>query len=748
MKYLPFAVWASLLVVAGCNMETEIGEPYEQPGADTEPFITFSTVLLDNGFVGVPSYVTFGADSADMKVTFGAQTIDFAALSSVRLYGYGFDEDAASDTVFRFSEVSDTRGIHGTRIGYSQFKSNSSEVGEADFHIMAKDINGDIYLTETSSQERWQADPEPYLQPEPKRLFKAQIEVGESWVSQASFFPWFYDANLGWKGTLVADDAVAPTSGEENCVLLKFQKENVAYYMYLKDGIGIVEILWNWENENNLVKPILGYSYKLDGGSGYGPEYTGFGYGDSGDTYDASLTAKTYAQGYTVLPGEAPDYADWPTNESDYTVYRVALADASSGVSFGTVTLLYDEQNNAFITDTTELTLADAYQPIFTVISDGETFFANSSFGDLAFDLTTPMNNQYGYSILAVNGTLVKQTDTSVTKAFTAEISMFYQRVVSSGDEAIISYQANVNNELPSAVKGAEHRFDFEAINLAVYDTLPTKVYYGTSPDSVEQLLKEGASCYNADADGDCISGFRSAFVTLPDVTGDIYIQFEVSYEADSEGAYPAATVRSPVYSMSLLASAEASEPVAQFITNFPQDIRGSRDPDTGEFLVYLDATKSYSLNGSILRYDFDFGDGTVVEDKRSLGTYTYTDDGEYTISLTVTDSNGASASYSQPVCVSDYGSFILQNQGQPETFSIQIGEYDETDETYYSIYYNSIYIGKGEVQEIELEANKAYIAIVEYTDSDLEENRSVDYFSLEGCQDHYFVPDNSAVDD
>lgn len=58
---------------------------------------------------------------------------------------------------------------------------------------------------------------------------------------------------------------------------------------------------------------------------------------------------------------------------------------------------------------------------------------------------------------------------------------------------------------------------------------------------------------------------------------------------------------------------------------------------------VYFDGSGSYDAGGEIVTYSWDFGDGTD-----GLGTYpvhSYTNTGEYTVTLTVTDEEGATAS-------------------------------------------------------------------------------------------------------
>ena len=53
-----------------------------------------------------------------------------------------------------------------------------------------------------------------------------------------------------------------------------------------------------------------------------------------------------------------------------------------------------------------------------------------------------------------------------------------------------------------------------------------------------------------------------------------------------------------------------------------------------------FDGSSSYDLDGAIMSYEWDFGDGT--NSTMINPTYTYTVPGEYTVILTVTDNRGA----------------------------------------------------------------------------------------------------------
>jgi 6-phosphogluconolactonase (cycloisomerase 2 family) len=75
--------------------------------------------------------------------------------------------------------------------------------------------------------------------------------------------------------------------------------------------------------------------------------------------------------------------------------------------------------------------------------------------------------------------------------------------------------------------------------------------------------------------------------------------------------------------------------PVAGFTTSAP----------TAGLPTQFDASAAVDPDGSIVRYDWDFGDGTRLPDGGPTPTHTYNTPGTYTATLVVTDNEGASTS-------------------------------------------------------------------------------------------------------
>jgi len=67
---------------------------------------------------------------------------------------------------------------------------------------------------------------------------------------------------------------------------------------------------------------------------------------------------------------------------------------------------------------------------------------------------------------------------------------------------------------------------------------------------------------------------------------------------------------------------------------------------------VNFDASSSYDPDGQIIKYEWDFGDGTSATTSSPIVQHTYTQSGNYTVTLTVTDNDGLKSSTTEIITV------------------------------------------------------------------------------------------------
>ncbi|MBS7635414.1 PKD domain-containing protein, partial [Candidatus Bathyarchaeota archaeon] len=83
------------------------------------------------------------------------------------------------------------------------------------------------------------------------------------------------------------------------------------------------------------------------------------------------------------------------------------------------------------------------------------------------------------------------------------------------------------------------------------------------------------------------------------------------------------------------------------------------KNPALEEKIIF-DASSSYDLDGSIVRYEWDFGDGNTISANQSKVSHTYLETGSFVITLRVTDNQGASSSAQTSVTVKRFWSFAI----------------------------------------------------------------------------------------
>ncbi|MCC5841649.1 MAG: PKD domain-containing protein, partial [Opitutales bacterium] len=85
-----------------------------------------------------------------------------------------------------------------------------------------------------------------------------------------------------------------------------------------------------------------------------------------------------------------------------------------------------------------------------------------------------------------------------------------------------------------------------------------------------------------------------------------------------------------------------------------------SANEGTVPLTVHFDASASFDPDGTIVRYDWDFGDGTTLLDGGPTQSHIYGADGTFTATVTVTDDNGATAQATQLITAVEIGAAQL----------------------------------------------------------------------------------------
>jgi len=97
--------------------------------------------------------------------------------------------------------------------------------------------------------------------------------------------------------------------------------------------------------------------------------------------------------------------------------------------------------------------------------------------------------------------------------------------------------------------------------------------------------------------------------------------------------------------------------------------VGGSGDPPVANFTIYndslvgfvrFDGSLSYDLDGIIISYEWDFGDGTIGNGEYVY--HQYCDCGTYDVTLTVTDNDGLKGNLTKSIVV------VLANYPPPDT--------------------------------------------------------------------------------
>ncbi len=128
-----------------------------------------------------------------------------------------------------------------------------------------------------------------------------------------------------------------------------------------------------------------------------------------------------------------------------------------------------------------------------------------------------------------------------------------------------------------------------------------------------------------------------TAYIIAPDVIGKSFESIRINLSVrDSKGAFSSDSIEIRVRNTK-------NDPPKAFFTYSPA--KGVAPLD-----VEFDASPSFDIDGTIISYLWDFGDGSVLNTTSQSVSHRFERPGEYIVNLSVTDSGGASSSYSARV--------------------------------------------------------------------------------------------------
>jgi len=151
--------------------------------------------------------------------------------------------------------------------------------------------------------------------------------------------------------------------------------------------------------------------------------------------------------------------------------------------------------------------------------------------------------------------------------------------------------------------------------------------------------------CSNIDETGHVSNTFTST--NIPTAPGAVH-QYTIDWEALSQGE-KGVTVQidsdgNGVFEQTIITDNTFQLPIASF-TYTPEN------PVVYETITF-DASDSYDPDGTITKYEWDFGNGDIIDTTEPIITHSYALAGDYTVNLMVTDDDGGTEDYMTTVTV------------------------------------------------------------------------------------------------
>ncbi|MCW3985053.1 MAG: PKD domain-containing protein, partial [Candidatus Bathyarchaeota archaeon] len=397
---------------------------------------------------------------------------------------------------------------------------------------------------------------------------------------------------------------------------------------YDPDGT-IASYFWDFGDGSNATGVIVEHAYADDGTYTVTLTVT-----DDDEATDTTMSTKTVLNRYPIAS----------FTESAETVYTGETITFNASDSYdpdGTITSYFWDFGDG--TNATGVTVEHTYATNGTFIVT-LTVTDDDGASDSASSIKTILMNETPVALFTESAETVYTGD-----AITFNASDSYDP-----DGTIVSYEWNFGDGANATGVIVEHTYMDDGVytvTLTVTDdkdatdtTTSTKTVLNSPPvasftESAETVYTNDAIAFNAsesyDSDGNIVSYFWD-FGDGTNTTGAIvehsYVDdgnYTVTLTVtDDDGATDSTSATKTVLNRAPVASfTESAETVY-----------------TGEAITF-NASDSYDPDGVIVSYFWDFSDGTNATG--AIVEHTYADDGNYTVTLTVTDDDGATASTS-----------------------------------------------------------------------------------------------------